>query len=255
MALTNKDGLGAADAGCPITPQGDCVLNGMPVSCSLIRECDSVTGNLHYEYAMPQSTGNVNINVADTQGNLVGYNNAQGRFVDTADVPISSLINRQATPANASSIVEQAKVQAIREAQAQGLPAFQVALMASLAAARAFANIPKPQTTNTQAGSVTGAIINTPQTTTSQQGTPGSAHVNNTNASTNNGGAGGNNSVTPTGATTNTTGMNFSSLLTAGGDWWSGKTWGIDNKWLAVGAALAVAVGGGYIGGKTKRGF
>lgn len=215
MALTNKDGLGAADAGCPITPQGDCVLNGMPVSCSLIRECDSVTGNLHYEYAMPYPTGNVNINVADTQGNLVGYNDAQGRFVDTKDVAISSLVPNLRSPLihNESRMV------------------------------------------NTQAGQVTGAIVNTPQTTTSQQGTPGAAHVNNTNASTNNGGSGGNNSVTPNGATTNTTGMNFSSLLTAGSDWWSGQTWGIDNKWLAVGAALAVALGGGYIGGKTRRGF
>lgn len=251
MALTNKDGLGAADAGCPITPQGDCVLNGMPVSCSIIRECDSVTGNLHYEYALPFQSGNVNINVADTQGNLIGYNDQQGRFVDTANVPIASLVNRQATPANASSIVEQAKAQAIREAQAKGLPAFQVALMASLAAANAFANLPKPQMTNTQAGQVTGAIINTPQTTTSQQGTPGSAQVNNTNAGTH----GGNNSVTPTGQTTNTTGMNFSSLISAGSDWWDGQTWGIDNKWLAIGAALAVAVGGGYVGGKTRRGF
>ena len=255
MALTNKDGLGAADAGCPITPQGDCVLNGMPVSCSLIRECDSVTGNLHYEYAMPYSTGNVNINVADTQGNLIGYNDAQGRFVDTKDVPISSLVNRQATPANASSIIEQAKAQAIREAQAAGLPAFQVALAASMAAARALANLPRPQITNTQAGQVTGAIVNTPQTTTSQQGTPGNTHVTNTNASTNNGGSGGSNSVIPNGAVFNPTGMNFSSLVSAGSGWLEGTTWGIKNSWLALGGVLAIAVGGGYVGGKTKRGF
>jgi len=252
MALTNKVGLGAADAGCPITPQGDCVLNGMPVSCSLIRECDSITGNLHYEYAMPYSTGNVNINVADTQGNLVGYNDAQGRFVDTADVSIASLTkatNAANRATNAANQLARAQATALAEGHRLGYTGANLAAYIARETAWAVSSL------NTQAGQVTGAIINTPQTTTSQQGTPGSAHVINTNASTSNGGSGGNNSVTPTGQTTNTTGMNFSSLLTAGSDWWSGKTWGIDNTWLAVGAALAVAVGGGYIGGKTKRGF
>lgn len=254
MALTNKNGLGAADAGCPITPQGDCVLNGMPVSCSIIRECDSVTGTLHYEYAMPYSTGNVNINVADTQGNLVGYNDSQGRFVDTADVSIASLT--KATKAtDAAYQLARAQATALAEGHRLGYTGAALAAYIARETAWAVSSLNTAPVVNTQAGQVTGAIVNTPQTTTNQQGTPGSAHVINTNASTNNGGSGGNNSVTPTGATTNTTGMNFSSLLTAGRDWWGGKTWGIDNKWLAVGAALAVALGGGYIGGKTRRGF
>lgn len=254
MALTNKDGLGSADAGCPITPQGDCVLNGMPVSCSIIRECDSITGNLHYEYAMPYSTGNVNINVADTQGNLIGYNDQQGRFVDTANVPISSLTNAPSL-ANRTAYVktqaEQAQAGALAEGQLMGYTGSNLASYVARETATAIARLNNVQWTNTQAGQVTGAIVNTPQTTTSQQGTPGAARVNNTNAGTH----GGNNSVTPTGQTINTTGMNFSSLISAGSDWWDGQTWGIDNKWLAIGAALAVAVGGGYVGGKTRRGF
>ncbi len=253
MAIINQYGLG--DAGCPITPQGDCVLNGMPVSCSLIRECDNQTGNLHYEYTLPGGkTGNVNINVADTSGNLIGYNDRAGNFVDTADVSIASLTagvqkNRSATQ-RAINAIEEAKSQAYKQAsQVPGASALSISIAMAQAAAKAARefSVANP-VTQTQAGTVTGAIVNTPQTVTSQQGNPAHSTTTNNNQATN---GGGNNSVN-TGTGNNGTLQTFSNLLSQGTGWLEGKTWGIDNKWLALGGAVAIAVGGGYVGGARR---
>lgn len=215
------NGKGLGDANCPITPQGDCVLNGMPVSCSLIRECDSQTGTLHYEYATPGgSSGNVNINVANpTNGMILGYNDAQGRFVDTTDVPISSLTT--------------AKKPIIKSDDQSQSPFF--------AMTQQYRYNPNPSGMgplqfNTQAGSVTGAVVNTPQTTTSQQGNPAHSTVTNTNASSS--GGAGNNSVTPTpGTTVSSVGSTFSDLVTSGSGWLSGSTHGVPN-WLIAAAGV-----------------
>lgn len=257
MAIINQNvGLGAA--GCPVNADGDCELNGMPVSCSLIRECDSMTGALHYEYAMPQSTGNVNINVADpNSGKIIGYNDSQGRFIDTADVDISSLTNapnRAAQTQQAIVGIEQAKAQAAREAASQGLNAFQTAIkIAQAAASASAASGASASVVNTQAGQVTGAIVNTRQTTTSQQGAPATAQMVNKNTAT--GGGRGNNSVTPTpGATiSNSSGINFGDLMSAGSSWLEQESYGIKNSYWAIGAAIAIAIGGGYVGGRRGR--
>lgn len=53
---------------CPVIDLDNniCDLGGMEVACNLIRECDHLTGAVHFEYALPQ--GNVNPNIWVVQG-------------------------------------------------------------------------------------------------------------------------------------------------------------------------------------------
>lgn len=232
-------GLGS---GCVQTPEGDCMFGGMPVSCSIIRECDNVTGNLHYEYGMPFSSGNVNINVANTNGMILGYKNADGVFVDTPDTAISSLTNApnqaQLTQAMLTAI-ETARANALRNAQAKGLNAQATQLAVALAVATAARGMAS-NTVNTQAGTVNqGSLVNTPQTVTSHQGNPASASLTNQNAG-NSGGL-------------DTSWLNFDTLL-GEGSWFSGTSFGIKNSWLALGALAFVATsGGGFAAGRRGR--
>lgn len=249
-------GLGAVGDGCPRTADGDCILNGMPVSCSIIRECDSVTGNLHYEYALPYDTSNVNINMADplTQ-KIIGYQNEKSQFVDTADIPIASIkVNAPTTAAvaqNAAQAIETAKQIAVQQALNRGASAFAAAIEGAKAAATAAASFTANNAApvNNQAGYLTGVVVNTPQTTTSQQGKPSNTTTTNTNVAT--GGGMTNTSVT-TGTGNNSTLQTFSDLMTTGSNWLSGKTFGISNTWLALGGVFALAAGGSYLGGSRR---
>lgn len=52
-----------------------CLLNGNEVPCSYIRECDPYTGAVHFEYALPYGTSNVNIwDIAGNQAFWMGPN-------------------------------------------------------------------------------------------------------------------------------------------------------------------------------------
>jgi len=79
MAVAMLSGLAG---GCvPGEVPGECMYGDMSISCGLIRECDSQTGNVHWEYGMPKSTGNVNINVTNADGVIVGHTIATGVYV------------------------------------------------------------------------------------------------------------------------------------------------------------------------------
>jgi hypothetical protein len=52
-----------------------CLLNGNQVPCSFIRECDPYTGAVHFEYALPYGSQNVNIwDIAGNQAYWLGPN-------------------------------------------------------------------------------------------------------------------------------------------------------------------------------------
>lgn len=55
---------------CPVVSleNNECMLNGMPVACNLIRECDHLTGARHWEYALPDGNTNANIWVLQSDG-------------------------------------------------------------------------------------------------------------------------------------------------------------------------------------------
>lgn len=240
------NGLGAA--GCPTNENGECMYNGMPVSCSLIRECDSVTGTLHWEYGMPFSTGNVNILVGDpSTQSIVGYRNADGTYIDTPDITIDQA-RRNLTAQNQIAAVTSAILNAEREARLRaaslGLTPMETTRMVieamNAAAVQAAARGGSANVVNGNAGSTNqGAVVNTGQTTTTQQGNAGNTNVTNTNATSGN-------AATPS--------LNFNDLITGGKSWFAGESFGISNTYLALGLVAALALsGGGFIGGRRSR--
>lgn len=269
MAIIEQTiGLGAA-GDCPIRPDGNCESPwGGLVNCRMLRECDSVTGQLHWEYQLPFGSPNANVNVSADGVNITGYNDAQGHYVAyDKPVPIATLQNAPSLATQATGLtndLEKIKADAAAQAASQGMNAFQTAIHIATAVAKAAAEVPK--FINTQAGQVNaGSLVNTPQTTTSQQGTPnssGTSMVNN-NVGNSSGSSGssannnkGNNSVTPTpGSIISIPGsMNFKDLMSAGSSWLEQESYGVKNSYWAIGAAIAIAIGGGYVGGR-RRGF
>jgi hypothetical protein len=225
-ALSLKNLFGLGDAGCPVLPNGNCDYGGMEIPCSYIRECDYMTGAVHYEYAMPESTGNVNIAVATPDQVIIGYNDAEGDFVDTPDYaipppPPPDLLVPATPPPNNSTV-----------------------------------NAPT-------GGNTTSSLTSTPQTTTSQQGNPATVTVTNANASTSSSttAPAGSNSVNPSSPTYSSGAQNFSSLASAGAttakNWLNGTTMGISNIYLVIGGAAALYFGQQYLnsGSGRKRGF
>lgn len=92
--------------GCvPGNVPGECMYGNMSISCSLIRECDSQTGNQHWEYGMPQSTGNVNIAIANSQGQIVGYVDENGNYVNSPPPAAKKITNVNQLP---QTLVQQA---------------------------------------------------------------------------------------------------------------------------------------------------
>lgn len=65
--MIRRASLGSVGS-CPVVDLENniCDLGGMEVACNLIRECDHLTGAVHFEYALPQ--GNVNPNIWVIQG-------------------------------------------------------------------------------------------------------------------------------------------------------------------------------------------
>lgn len=63
--------------GCPVVSgSGASAICNLPsgnILCSAIRECDPMTGAVHYEYAMPYPTGNVDILEVNPTGVVSGY--------------------------------------------------------------------------------------------------------------------------------------------------------------------------------------
>lgn len=268
-------GLGA---GCPQNSDGTCDYNGMPVSCSLIRECDSITGATHFEYALPSGTSpNVNIAVANpTTGQIIGYQNEQAKFVDTPDISITQYQQNMQQQAQQQALAKQqadlaAKVAAAQQAAIAAAgpnpinQAIAAAKAAALTAASATAtNMSSATPTQTQwtpyttAPAVASAnsktnVANTPQNVSNQQGSnPTPTNQNASKQPTqpqtlNQQASGGSGSILGTPM------QGFSTLLDSGSSWLEGESFGIKNSYLAIGAVVLIAVGGGYIGG-TRRG-
>lgn len=69
--------IGFQPGQCPAldTSYQTCLLNGSEMPCSFIRECDPYTGAVHFEYALPYGSQNVNIwDIAGNQAYWLGPN-------------------------------------------------------------------------------------------------------------------------------------------------------------------------------------
>lgn len=117
--MVNGRGLMGMGAGCvPGAVQGECMYGDMSIACNLIRECDSVTGNTHWEYEIPGGrSGNVNIEVRGRDGQVVGRTDAQGNFIPVTDPRYTV----QPTNTNVGSNVQGALVQANATASREAL--------------------------------------------------------------------------------------------------------------------------------------
>lgn len=87
MSIAMLSGLSLGAAGCVSGEvPGECMYGTQSISCKLIRECDSVTGNDHWEYNTGSSSGNVNIAVRESgTDRLIGYKDSNGSFIATTD--------------------------------------------------------------------------------------------------------------------------------------------------------------------------
>jgi hypothetical protein len=75
-------------AGCDVIEGNLCNYDGMEIAFNIIRECDAQTGNFHWEYAMPEQTGNVSI--FQGAGNMIyNYVDEFGRNVDVPDATVT----------------------------------------------------------------------------------------------------------------------------------------------------------------------
>lgn len=232
-------GLGG---GCvPGNVPGECMYGNMSISCSLIRECDSQTGNKHWEYGLPGSTGNVNMPIANLQGQIVGYTDENGNYINTPPPATKKITNVNQLP---QTLIQQAldiaRNEGIRKyplnAQSQALyiatrysqiltnqvnkinanPSDQ-SLMSRLDVS------PEPSTNNSQ---VTGYVnVNTP-TVTSGSTTSTSVTASNTNS---------NSTITPPVSAIQS--WNFSNMLSSGWDK-AENLFGDNAKWVVSGAGL-----------------
>ena len=107
-SLVGIEGLGYTDSevsimranGCPVNQDSSCTLNGNRVGCMLIRECDKYTGNVHFEYAQPEGTSNVNTNILNADGTIT-YQNAQYTQVPQTDQSLLDKISQYVQTGNA----------------------------------------------------------------------------------------------------------------------------------------------------------
>lgn len=66
---------------------------GTPTPCNLIRECDSQTGMNHQEYALPNPSGNVDINVVGPDGtHYIGLSGFTDSVVDGSGFAVGAAI-------------------------------------------------------------------------------------------------------------------------------------------------------------------
>jgi hypothetical protein len=89
--------------GCPVVkgsgPGAVCSINGQPILCSAVRECDPMTGAVHFEYALPFPTGNVDILEVGPSGKVVGYQGApQGSVATTQTIPTGTVVEQGGIP-------------------------------------------------------------------------------------------------------------------------------------------------------------
>lgn len=80
--------------GCYPLGDGTCQTQAFgPVGCNLVRECDPMTGQVHFEYALPGGNANADINVvSDTTGQVVGYNDANSNFTTNGPIAVGTQI-------------------------------------------------------------------------------------------------------------------------------------------------------------------
>lgn len=94
------------DCGCDVSPAttlgaiidlaaNRCEWNGMEVACNIIREYDDLTGANHFEYAMPEETGNVNIWRVNADNTLTYQKPTQTDLYPITEAPV---LNYQNTP-------------------------------------------------------------------------------------------------------------------------------------------------------------
>lgn len=86
--MINGRGLMGLGAGGCVSGEvdGECMYGGQSISCKLIRECDAMTGIQHFEYGTPGGrSGNVNIEVRDGNGQIVGRTDKNGSFISVSD--------------------------------------------------------------------------------------------------------------------------------------------------------------------------
>jgi len=89
--------------GCPVVkgsgPGAVCSINGQPILCSAVRECDPMTGTVHFEYALPFPTGNVDILEVGPSGAVVGYQGApQGSPATQQTIPTGTIVEKGGIP-------------------------------------------------------------------------------------------------------------------------------------------------------------
>lgn len=89
--------------GCPVVRGSGstavCSLNGQLSNCTDIRECDPMTGAVHFEYALPFPTGNVDILEVGPSGKVVGYQGApQGSPATTQPIATGTVVEQGGIP-------------------------------------------------------------------------------------------------------------------------------------------------------------
>jgi hypothetical protein len=243
MALAK---VGLAGGCVPGDVPGECMYGNMSISCGLIRECDGITGNQHWEYGLPESTGNVNIAVANAAGQIVGYRDQNGNFsaaplsnTTTAQPRITSvdqipqtivqqaidLARNEAMRRYPQNAVSQATYISSRYAQ---LIANQVAMINSnpLNPSLMLTLQPNAATTTVNNQTTTPVNTNTPTVTTPSTATttpPATLQPP---------------PALPSGSTNVVQGWNFSDMLTGGLDRVEG-VFGDNTKWVLGGVGVA----------------